>query len=124
MVETQSPRFLWWLLREVPKQSRLWIPQDSPCLRKVISFIRYLLKQQSKGLTKLHPVWTKPLQARGEMDSCKVSENKLTVPAFSVLTFKTQQRFCVPCLWSILALFWRPSMQLAAGILGLPACMG
>ena len=44
------------------KQSRLQIPQDSPCLRKAISFIRCLLKQQTKGLTKLCPVLINPSQ--------------------------------------------------------------
>ena len=70
MVETWSPRFHRWFLSEVPKQSRLRIPQDNPCLRAVISFIRCLLKQQSKGLTKLYSVETNPLQAK-ESDAVK-----------------------------------------------------
>ena len=43
--------------REVShKQSRLQIPQDNPCSRKATSSMRHLLKQQSKGLTKLYSV--------------------------------------------------------------------
>ena len=37
-----------------------------PVRARVISFVRCLLKQQSKGSTKLHPVQTKPLQHGGE----------------------------------------------------------
>ena len=61
-VETLSPRFHWWPLRSVPKQSRLWIPQDNPCSRKVVLFMRCSLKQQTKGLTELCPVQTSPFQ--------------------------------------------------------------
>ena len=43
---------------------RLRIPQDNPCSRKVTSSIRYLLKQQSKGLTKLSSVQINPSKDR------------------------------------------------------------
>ena len=62
-VETLSPRFHWWSLRSVPRQSRLQIPQDNPCSREVISLMRCSLKQQTKGLTELCPVQTNPFLA-------------------------------------------------------------
>ena len=43
------------------EQSRLWIPQDNPCSCKVTLFVQRLLKQQTKGLTKLCLVWTSPV---------------------------------------------------------------